>query len=315
MKYVITALAAATLIASGVSADPGGDKGKSERPAPAMKPGKASGGEARKVAGPVKWPDARYAMSNKNGPTDKAGIGPAKVKANGKDKSKDKSKDPAKGVRVLADGQRMYERSDTREWWDDSNRHNLIDGCPPGLAKKDNGCSPPGLAKKARGYQAYRPDWWGLGSQAFGSGNYLYDSGYLLRLDGDRVGGYIPLLGGALSIGNPWPKLYAPRQVPRYYVSYYDLGPTGAYRYADNVLYRVDPKSDAITSIAALLTGDDIRVGQPMPSGYGVYNVPYRLRSQYADGADASYRYSDGYVYQIDPKTRLVTAAIEMLTS
>ncbi|EPX79144.1 hypothetical protein [Litoreibacter arenae] len=25
-------------------------------------------------------------------------------------------------------------------------------GCPPGLAKKDNGCLPPGQAKKSRGY-------------------------------------------------------------------------------------------------------------------------------------------------------------------
>ena len=115
--------------------------------------------------------------------------------------------------------------------------------------------------------------------------------------------------------GNPWPSYYAPRSVPPYYVDYYGLGPMDSYRYADNVLYRVDPETAAITSIAALLTGDDIRVGQPMPLGYDVYNVPYPYRAQYVDGPDAWYRYSDGYVYQVDPETRLVASAIELLAS
>jgi hypothetical protein len=148
-----------------------------------------------------------------------------------------------------------------------------------------------------------------------GDGRYFYEDGFLMRLNGDRVSGYIPLLGGALSSGNLWPSYYAPRPVPSYYVDYFGLGPANGYRYADNVLYRVDPETTAITSIAALLTGDDIRVGQPMPAGYGVYNVPYAYRSQYVDSPTANYRYSDGYVYQVDPETRLVAAAIELLVS
>ncbi len=79
------------------------------------------------------------------------------------------------------------------------------------------------------------------------------------------------------------------------------------------MLYRVDPGSAGITSIAALLSGDDIRVGEPMPQGYDVYNVPRPYRSQYVDGPDRSYRYSDGYIYQVDPKTQIVAAAIELL--
>jgi hypothetical protein len=50
-----------------------------------------------------------------------------------------------------------------------------------------------------------------------------------------------------------------------------------------------------------------------MPPGYDVYNVPYTYRGQYADGPDARYRYSDGYLYQIDPTTQLVAAAIDLL--
>ena len=184
-----------------------------------------------------------------------------------------------------------------------------INNCPPGLAKKRNGCQPPGQAKKQdRRYSRYNADWWGL---PYRSGNYYYDDGYLMRYDGNRISGFIPLLGGALSIGNRWPTNYGYRQVPDYYSGYYGLG--DSYRYADNVVYRLDPETAAITSIAALLTGNEFNVGQPMPRGYDVYNVPYSYRDRYYDRPDAYYRYNDGYVYQIDPETRLIAAAIELL--
>lgn len=212
------------------------------------------------------------------------------------------------GVRVLQDGRRYYSERGARESLDFAAvRRGPIEGCPPGLAKKNNGCLPPGQAKQ----RTYRPDWWGL--NAIAAGPYAYDNGYLLRLNGDRVASYIPLLGGALSPGNVWPSSYAPQAVPQYYADYYDLGPPDGYRYADNVLYRVDPATSAITSIAALLTGDNFQIGSPIPPGYDVYNVPYPYRSQYPDGPDARYRYSDGYIYQVDPTTQLVTAAINLL--
>lgn len=191
----------------------------------------------------------------------------------------------------------------------------LIDGCPPGLAKKGTGCTPPGqLNKRPDTWHAFydRPSWWGY--DRLSGNDYRYDNGYLYRISGDSILGYIPLLGGALSIGNQWPNYYRQTEVPGYYADYYNLGQPDAYRYADNVLYRVDPGTQAITSIAALLTGDEFNVGQPMPAGYGVYNVPYAYQDRYYDSPDAHYRYADGYVYQVDPKTRLITAAIELLS-
>ena len=134
-----------------------------------------------------------------------------------------------------------------------------------------------------------------------------------MSYDGGDVSGYIPLLGGALSIGNPWPSDYRYSQVPDYYVDYYNLGGPDGYRYADNVLYRVEPETAAIQSVAALLTGNDIVVGEPLPRGYDVYNVPYAYRDRYRDSRDALYRYSDGYVYRVDPTTQLVSAAIDLL--
>ncbi len=191
----------------------------------------------------------------------------------------------------------------------------LIDGCPPGLAKKRNGCMPPGQVRdnyRTRFGYEYRPRLFGLTN--YSPGRYYYDDGFLFR-QGDRGGilGYIPLLGGALAVGNPWPVAYESYNVPDYYVDYYNLGGPRGYRYADNVLYRVNPEDAAITSIAALLTGNDITIGQPMPMGYDVYNVPYAYRDRYFDTPQARYRYSDGYVYRIDPTTQLVAAAIDLL--
>lgn len=188
----------------------------------------------------------------------------------------------------------------------------LIEGCPPGLARKNPPCVPPGQVRNDP-FGWDRPDFWGLG---LGDGRYFYDDGYLVRYaPSEGILGYIPLLGGALAVGNAWPNYYEPFAMPVYYERYYGLGSYDSYRYADDVIYRIDPETEAITSIAALLTGDAFLVGQPMPPGYDVYNVPWDYRDEYIDGPDASYRYADGYVYQVDPETRLIAAAIELLAS
>ena len=185
----------------------------------------------------------------------------------------------------------------------------LVEGCPPGLAKKRNGCQAPGQAKKNT--NGYLPSFFGLGDRR--SNDYFYNDGYLLRTGGSGVSAWLPLLGGALSIGSQWPGGYDSRTLPGYYENYYSLGNQNSYRYADQVVYRVDPETAAITSVAALLTGDDFAVGQPVPAGYDVYNVPRAYQDRYFDRPDRQYRYSDGYVYQVDPETRLVAAAIELV--
>lgn len=192
-------------------------------------------------------------------------------------------------------------------------RGGLIDGCPAGLAKKWNGCNPPGQVKDRRTVfgDTYRPSLFGHSN--YGNGPYYYDNGYLFRGGSSGVSGYIPLLGGALALGNLWPSSYGSSNLPDYYVDYYDLRGPDSYRYADDVIYRVDPQTAAIQSIAALLTGDDFTVGQRVPMGYDVYNVPYDYRDRYYDTPEANYRYSDGYVYRVDPTTQLVTAVIDLL--
>ena len=183
-------------------------------------------------------------------------------------------------------------------------------GCPPGIARRYPDCAPPALSEPAANRWKL-PGWYGNYSRDAG---YRYTDGYLLHLGPDSaVASYIPLLGGALAVGQPWPGTYGAVALPDYYARYYDLGPASSYRTYDDVIYRIDPDDAAITAVAALLTGNTIEVGQPMPAGYDVYNVPYRYRDQYYDGPKALYRYSDGTIYQIDPATRLVQAAIELL--
>lgn len=188
----------------------------------------------------------------------------------------------------------------------------VIQGCPPGLAKKNNGCLPPGQARQIARADRQWDDWYW--SRMRDDGRWRYDDGYVYRLrDDGGVSGWLPVLGGALGLGAVWPQQYAYQPAPAYYSDYFGLNRPYDYRYADGVLYGVDPQSQAINSVVALLTGQQIDVGQRMPAGYDVYNVPYAYRNRYVDGPNAWYRYNDGYVYQVDPTTRLVQAVIQLL--
>lgn len=184
----------------------------------------------------------------------------------------------------------------------------LIDGCPPGLAKRNNGCLPPGQERKIARAQY---NWlWDRDRDV----DWRYDDGYLYKMGANgSVAGWLPVLGGALAPGAVWPQQYAYQPAPQYYADYFRLNDPYDYRYANGALYGVDPQTQAITSVVALLTGQPINVGQPMPAGYDVYNVPYAYRDRYVDTADSWYRYNDGYVYQVDPTTRLVQAVIQLL--
>jgi TolA-binding protein len=200
----------------------------------------------------------------------------------------------------------------------------VIEGCPPGLAKRNNGCMPPGLARQANADRAavaaaggagllaatLSPDWFGY--EDYGP-DYRYYDGYLLRTNGDSVLGYVPLLGGALAPGRPWMQSWQPTAIPAYWTDYYGIRDVDRYRYYDDVIYELEPGHSEIDRIVALLAGDPWSVGSPMPFGYDVYNVPYGYRTQYYDTHDHWYRYADGYVYDIDPATRLVMAVVQLL--
>lgn len=196
----------------------------------------------------------------------------------------------------------------------------LVNGCPPGLAKKNNGCLPPGQAKQLWGQRAqpsllervlagpYRT-WYGDRDGY----RYRMDDRYIYRIGSDGlIGGLIPLYdrpGYYYPVGSRYPDAYNFYNVPYQYRTAYD---DPYYRYGDGAIYRIDPETQIIQGVAALLTGDMV-VGQRMPSRYSTYNVPYGYRDQYYDRPDAYYRYSDGYIYRIDPTTYLVAEAIKAI--
>lgn len=192
-------------------------------------------------------------------------------------------------------------------------------GCPPGLAAKNNGCLPPGQAMKLLGtrlpagysnallpygYRSWYPD----SPQYF----YRYDSGYGYRVDRNSglINEILPLDTGYgyYPVGNPYPLDWSSYNVPAQYADYY---PDAAYdyRYGDGAIYQVDPRSGVIDAIVQLLAGD-LGVGSRLPDNYDVYNVPMAYRDRYFDTADSWYRYNDGYIYQVDPKTRLIQQVI-----
>ncbi|TFI56674.1 hypothetical protein E2493_18975 [Sphingomonas parva] len=215
---------------------------------------------------------------------------------------------------------------ETRRFRDDDRRFAAYGGsCPPGLAKKGNGCLPPGQAKKAfrLGERLERSAFVGYAMPAAyrtfyadtPDNYYRYDdSGYIYRVDRrtDLVSGLVPLLGGGFAVGQPMPAGYDVYNVPiQYRDTWYDTD-DAYYRYGDNAIYQVDPQSGVIESIVSLLVGD-LNVGQALPAGYDVYNVPLEYRDEYADSDDTLYRYADGNIYQVDAQTQMIQAIVEML--
>ena len=199
--------------------------------------------------------------------------------------------------------------------------------CPPGLANKNRLCLPPGQYRKLYAYGARfdrtgyaAPNWYRAATadrpryflNAPGY-DYRYADGYAYRIDPQtqRVSGLLPVLGGALGLGQQLPVGYNVYNVPTQYRPVYSDADYN-YRYADNAIYRVDPQSSAILGVSELLTGNDIVVGQPLPTGYSAYNVPYGYRDRYYDSDQYNYRYANGSVYQVDPETSLVMAAINL---
>ena len=141
--------------------------------------------------------------------------------------------------------------------------------------------------------------------------NNHYANGYVYQVD-PRTGMIVdvdPMLGYGYGYGQMMPATYSAYNVPYQYRPLYQDTANSYYRYAPGAIYQVDPSTSLITAVAALLTGG-MTVGQPMPAGYGAYNVPYDYRARYYDTPDNWYRYSNNRIYQVDPATQLVTAIV-----
>ena len=199
------------------------------------------------------------------------------------------------------------------------------DGCPPGLAKKNNGCLPPGQAARFIGQPlaaasriatlealppALRPLY--LDNNDY---YYRYGGGYLYQVNRQNslIDSMVPLFGAAL-LGQPLQPYYVNDYYrPSYYNAFYPNTAYDCYQYGYGYVYNTNCGNGLVQDV--IPTYDyGYGVGQILPASYGYYNVPYAYRSYYPDYGDYSYRYAPGAIYQVDRSTSLISAVAALLT-
>jgi hypothetical protein len=189
---------------------------------------------------------------------------------------------------------------------------NLIAALIPLLA----GGYMPGQYLPAAYMSSYVPAYYGFNGFYPDYGNDCYRYGYGVVYEVDCYSGFvedvIPLYAGGYGVGQLLPSAYSYYNVPMQYRSLYYDTPDYGYWYAPGAIYQYDQRSSMITSVAALMS-PGFTIGQPLPLGYDVYNVPYGYRATYYDTPSAWYRYNNGYIYQVDPTSMLVTAIVASL--
>jgi hypothetical protein len=160
---------------------------------------------------------------------------------------------------------------------------------------------------------SYVPSYYGLNSFYPDYGNDCHRYGYGVVYETDCFTGLvedvIPLYAGGYGVGQLLPSSYSYYNVPYQYRSMYYPTANYSYWYAPGAIYQYDTSSSLITSVAALMS-PGFGIGQPLPMGYSMYNVPMDYRSTYYDTPAAWYRYNNGNIYQVDPSTLLVTALV-----
>jgi len=163
---------------------------------------------------------------------------------------------------------------------------------------------------------SYVPNYYGFNSfypSSYGYGDLCnrYANGVIYQVDCATgfVEDVVPMYASGYGVGQMLPSGYGYYNVPYQYRSLYYNTPDYNYWYAPGAIYQYDPGTSMITSVASLLT-PGFSIGQQLPLGYSAYNVPYAYRQTYYDTPDAWYRYNNGYIYQVDPVTQLVTAIV-----
>lgn len=171
----------------------------------------------------------------------------------------------------------------------------------------------PGQYLPANYMNSYVPNYYGFNS-FYPDSQYQctrYANGMIYYVDcvTGMIENVMPVYNSGYGVGQMLPSSYGYYNVPyQYRDMYYNTSDYG-YWYAPGAIYQYDPKSSLITSVAALLS-PGMTIGQPMPMGYSAYNVPLDYRATYYDTPNDWYRYSNGYIYRVDPTTQLVSAIV-----
>ena len=166
---------------------------------------------------------------------------------------------------------------------------------------------------------SYVPDYYGLNNfypAFFGATCNRYAFGVVYQVDcaTGLVENVVPLYAGGYGVGEMLPSAYSYYNVPMQYRGLYYPTADYSYWYAPGAIYQYDQRTSLITSVAALMS-PGFTVGRPLPMGYDMYNVPLAYRGTYYDTSNTWYRYNDGYIYQVNPATMMVTGIAASLLS
>jgi len=169
------------------------------------------------------------------------------------------------------------------------------------------------------GFNSFYPASYSYGYGGYGGygynnicNRYAYGTVYQVDCVTGMVVNVIPTYAGGYGVGQLLPSSYGYYNLPMQYRSLYYPTADYSYWYAPGAIYQYDTSSSLITSVAALMS-PGFSIGQPLPVGYSMYNVPYAYRTTYYDTPNAWYRYNNGYIYQVDPTSQLVTAIVASL--
>lgn len=189
------------------------------------------------------------------------------------------------GRRVI----REVHREDRRDWrgwserrfasrdrFDDDRRRWRADRARR-LAVRGDGC-PPGLARQNR---------------------YCIPPGQLRRAH--FIGRRLPIARSSYNV--PYRYRYRFTDDDRWFYRYDNAG----------YVYRFERRSGFVNRVVPLF-GSDLMIGEPLPLGYEVYNVPLAYRGYYPDSSRHYYRYDDSAIYRVDGETNLVESVVALLT-
>ena len=96
------------------------------------------------------------------------------------------------------------------------------------------------------------------------------------------------------------------REMPNRLRYIYADTPDYYYRYGNGYVYRVNRESQLISALMPLF-GLGYTAGQPFPAAYSNYYLPAAYQPFYPVTPYSNYRYANGYVYQINPYTGLIS--------
>jgi len=108
-----------------------------------------------------------------------------------------------------------------------------------------------------------------------------------------------------MMIGQMLPAQYSNSLLPLELRDLYRDSDDYYYRYGDGYAYRVDRRTNLVQALLPLL-GGGYSVGQVFPTSYMNSYVPDYYRPFYQDTRDDYYRYANGYIYQVDPRSGMI---------